>query len=110
DTVIATQDRRTPSKREATSATKTTNGNDRPISSTTRTVSLTAHVCSRKRPWDPRRGPTVHEVGSRDRDADQRAQRRPSFLEQLGHAPQPEDARTRSATTICCSRVAWCAA
>ena len=31
----------------------------------------------------------------------------PRLEEQDGHAPQPWFARTRSATTICCSRVAW---
>ena len=31
----------------------------------------------------------------------------PNFREQPGHARQPEVAKTRSATMICCSRVAW---
>ena len=38
-----------------------------------------------------------------------RAQRSPSLREQAGQAPQPCRAWTRSATAICCSRVAWSA-
>ena len=37
---------------------------------------------------------------------EQRAHRRPSRREQAGQAPQPCRARTPSATSICCSRVA----
>ena len=33
----------------------------------------------------------------------------PALREQTGHAPQPCPASTRSATTICCSRLAWLA-
>ena len=34
----------------------------------------------------------------------------PALREQTGHAPQPWPASTRSATMICCSRLAWSAA